>query len=78
MVIIVGLKVLDCSDLVCPLPVARTKKMLNSMDIDEILEVKGDFSEAGQNIKRFVESQGHEVVEFKLEGENYSIKIKKK
>ena len=75
---IVGLKVLDCSDLVCPLPVAKTKKMLNSMEKGEILEVKGDFSKAGENIKRFVESHGHEVVDFKLEGENYSIKIKKK
>ena len=77
MVKIVGLKVLDCSDLVCPLPVAKTKKMLTSMENGEILEVKGDFSEAGENIKRFVESHGHEVVDFKTEGENYSIKIKK-
>ncbi|MBY9002768.1 MAG: sulfurtransferase TusA family protein [Candidatus Lokiarchaeota archaeon] len=78
MVKIVELKVLDCSDLVCPLPVAKTKKMLNSMQNSEILEVKGDFSEAGENIKRFAESHGHKVVEFKLEGENYSIIIKKK
>ncbi len=78
MVKIVELKVLDCSDLVCPLPVAKTKKMLNSMANDEILEVKGDFSEAGENIKRFAESHGHEVVDFKIEGEYYSIKIKKK
>ena len=78
MVKIVVLKVLDCSDLVCPLPVAKTKKMLNSMEKGEILEVKGDFSEAGENIKRFVESHGHEVVDFKLEEDNYSIKIKKK
>jgi len=48
------------------------------MDCGEILEVKGDFSEAGENIKRFVESQGHEVLEFKSEGEDYLIKIKKK
>ena len=78
MVKIVELKVLDCSDLVCPLPVAKTKKMLHSMHNGEILEVKGDFSEAGENIKRFAESHGHKVVEFKLEGENYSIIIKKK
>ncbi|MHA1669454.1 MAG: sulfurtransferase TusA family protein [Promethearchaeota archaeon] len=77
MVKIVGLKVLDCSDLVCPLPVAKTKKMLNSMGNGEILEVNGDFGEAGENIKRFVEKQGHKVVDFKIEGEYYSIKIKK-
>jgi tRNA 2-thiouridine synthesizing protein A len=76
--IITRSKILDCSDLVCPLPVAQTKKMLNSMDCGEILEVKGDFSEAGENIKIFVESQGHEVLEFKSEGEDYLIKIKKK
>jgi TusA-related sulfurtransferase len=76
--IIVGIKILDCSDLVCPLPVAKTKKMLNSMKSGEILKVKGEFSEAGENIKRFVDSQGHEVVDFKLEGEYYSIIIRKK
>ena len=47
------------------------------MENGEILEVKGDFREAGENIKRFVESHGHEVVDFKLEGDYYSIKIKK-
>lgn len=77
MVKIVGLKVLDCSDLVCPLPVAKTKKMLHTMEVGEILEVKGDFSEAGENIKRFVETHGHKVIDFKSEGDYYSIKIKK-
>ena len=71
-------KTLNCTDLVCPLPVAKTKKMLNSMAKDEILEVTGDFGEAGENIKRFVEKNGHKLVDFKLEGENYRILIKKK
>jgi len=48
------------------------------MESGEILEVRGEFSEAGENIKRFVDSQGHEVVDFKLEGEYYSIIIRKK
>jgi len=75
---IAGLNFLDCSDLVCPLPVAKTKKLLNSMKKGELLEVKGDFSEAGENIRRFAETQGHEVVDFKIKGECYVIKIKKK
>jgi len=74
---IAGLKILDCSDLVCPLPVAKTKKILNSMKKGELLEVKGDFSEAGENIRRFVETHGHEVIDFKIQGEIYVIKIKK-
>ena len=70
-------KKLDCSGLVCPQPVAKTKKMLNNMSSGDLLEVSGDFAEAGENIKRFVERHGAKVMEFKVEGENYSIKIQK-
>ena len=45
---------LDCSGLVCPLPVAKTKKMMINMKSGDILEVSGDFWEAGENIKRFI------------------------
>ena len=69
---------LDCSGLVCPQPVAKTKKILNQMNVGEILEVKGDFCEAGENIKRFVEKRGHLVLETKVDGENYYLKIEKK
>jgi len=68
---------LNCNGLVCPLPVARTKKKLNEMKPGEILEVTGDFSESGENIKRYIEKHGDKVLEFKIEGENYYIKIKK-
>ena len=63
--------------LVCPLPVARTKKKLTEMEVEDILEVTGDFSESGENIKRYIEKHGDKVLEFKIEGENYYIKIEK-
>ena len=47
------------------------------METGEILEVTGDFSESGENIKRYIEKHGDKVLEFKIEGENYYIKIKK-
>ncbi len=68
---------LNLEGLVCPLPVARTKKKLNEMQSGEILEVSGDFGESGENIKRYVEKHGDKVLEFKIEGENYYIKIEK-
>jgi len=68
---------LNCNGLVCPLPVARTKRKLNEMDAVDILEVTGDFSESGENIKRYIEKHGDKVLEFKIEGENYYIKIEK-
>jgi len=68
---------LNCSGLVCPLPVARTKKKISEMDSGDILEVTGDFGESGENIKRYVEKHGDSVLEFKIKGEDYYIIIKK-
>lgn len=68
---------LDCSGLVCPIPVAKTKKMMDTMKSGDILAVSGDFCEAGENIKRFAEGHGGKVIEFKAEGDNYHVKIKK-
>ena len=68
---------LDCSGLVCPMPVAKTKRMLNNMNSGDILEVSGDFCEAGENIKRFAESHEGKILEFKSEEENYHMKIEK-
>jgi tRNA 2-thiouridine synthesizing protein A len=68
---------LKLDGLVCPLPVARTKKKIIEMDVGDILEVSGDFAEAGENIKRYIEKHGDAIIEFKIEGEEYYIKIKK-
>jgi len=68
---------LDCSGLVCPQPVAKTKRILNSMGSGDILEVSGDFAEAGENIKRFVEKHGGKILESKIEGDFYYLKIEK-
>jgi len=66
---------LDCSGMVCPIPVARTKKVMQKMKSGDILEVFGDFCEAGENIKRFVENHGGRILESKTEGNNYYIKF---
>ena len=68
---------LDLSGLVCPLPVARTKRKLKEMQSGDILEVKGDFAEAGENIKRYLEKVDDQLLEIKFDGELYSAKIKK-
>ena len=68
---------INLEGLVCPLPVARTKKKLNELNSGDILEVNGDFAEAGENIKRYVESHGDKIIDFRSDGENYFIQIQK-
>lgn len=72
-----NLQKLDCSGLVCPMPVAKTKRQLLEMKNGDILEVTGDYAEAGQNIKRYIEKHGDKLLEFNVEGENYYLKIEK-
>jgi len=47
------------------------------MKSGDILEVSGDFYEAGENIKRYAEKHGAKVIEFSSEGEDYCLKIEK-
>lgn len=68
---------LDCSGLVCPMPVAKTKRRLLEMESGDILEVTGDYAEAGENIKRYLDKREDKIVEYKTEGENYYLKIEK-
>jgi len=68
---------LDCSGLVCPMPVAKTKRQLLEMSCGDILIVTGDYAEAGQNIKRYIEKHQDILLEFKVDGENYYLKIEK-
>ncbi|MFX0035557.1 MAG: sulfurtransferase TusA family protein [Candidatus Hermodarchaeota archaeon] len=68
---------LDCSGLVCPMPVAKTKRQLLEMNSGDILEVTGDYAEAGENIKRYIDKKNDKILEFKIEGDKYYLKIEK-
>ncbi len=62
---------LDCSGLVCPMPVAKTKRQLLEMESGDIIEVTGDFAEAGENIKRYIEKHGDKLLEFKVKNDKF-------
>ena len=75
--IMTNIQKLDCSGLVCPMPVAKTKRQLLGMKSGDILEITGDYAESGQNIKRYIEKHNVKLLDFKVDGENYYIKIEK-
>lgn len=61
----------------CPLPVAFTKRKLEAMAFDQLLEVTGEGELEFDNIQRWVKSQGHEVVQTQKTGSEFKILIKK-
>ncbi|BEQ16373.1 sulfurtransferase-like selenium metabolism protein YedF [Desulfoferula mesophila] len=51
---------LDCKGLACPQPVMRAKELLEK-EAPDSLEVLVDNQAAGQNVQRFLQSQGYEA-----------------
>ncbi|ABR55216.1 SirA family protein [Methanococcus vannielii SB] len=68
---------IDVTGTVCPMPVLKTKKSLDSINFGEELTVTGDYKPALQNIRRFVEERGHTVVFAEENSKGFKIVIKK-
>jgi len=61
----------------CPIPVAFTKRKLESMASGQLLEVVGEGELEFDNIQRWVKNNGHEVVETSKSENEFRIIIKK-
>jgi tRNA 2-thiouridine synthesizing protein A len=69
---------IDVKGKMCPLPVAFTKRKLESMTSGQLLEVTGEGESESENIQRWVKNNGHEVVQvLKVDGE-FKLLIRKK
>lgn len=62
----------------CPMPVAFTKRKLESMTSGQLLEVVGEGELEFDNIQRWVKNNGHDVVEASKSGDEFNILIKKR
>jgi selenium metabolism protein YedF len=66
---------IDCRGLACPQPVLETRKALEEPETEEIL-VLLDNQSSKENVRRFAESQGHQVNVLEDKGV-FEVKIKK-
>jgi len=62
----------------CPMPVAFTKRKLESMVSGQFLEVVGEGELEFDNVQRWVKNNGHEVVESSKSGAEFKVLIKKR
>ncbi len=69
---------LDVKGKMCPLPVAFTKRKLESMASGQLLEVAGEGALEFDNIQRWVTNNGHEVVTATKVDAEFTILIKKR
>ena len=70
-------KELDCTGLSCPLPVLKTKKMIDSMNHGEILKMNSTDPGSKNDITSWIESSGNELLSMDQDGEKLIFFIKK-
>ncbi len=71
-------KTIDVRGLFCPEPVFRTKIAMERLNIGSMLKVIADDPDAEEDIKRWVQRTGHELVSISKEGSNLTFLIRKK
>ncbi len=68
---------MDAVGLFCPEPVFRTKIAIEKMQVGEVLEVRADDPAAEDDISRWVNRNGHELVSLEKNDNVISFTIKK-
>ncbi|MFK5985668.1 MAG: sulfurtransferase TusA family protein [Pseudomonadota bacterium] len=67
----------DARGLNCPLPILRTKKALQGIEADEILELKASDPGSVKDMQSFCSQTGHELLSSSEEQGEYIFYIKK-
>ena len=68
---------LDVKGKMCPMPVAFTKRKLESMASGQLLEVVGEGELEFDNVQRWAKNNGYQVVEYTKSEKEFLIIIKK-
>lgn len=69
--------VLDCKGLLCPMPVVKTKKAINTMAVGEVLEMISTDPGSMPDMQAWAKQTGHKLLEAKDEGNVFRFFIKK-
>lgn len=68
---------LDCSGMMCPMPVVKTAKAIKTMDIGDTLEMISTDAGSMPDMKAWANQTRHELLESHDEGAKFRFLIKK-
>ena len=70
-------KTLDCSGMSCPMPVIKTKKAIDEMEVGEILEMISTDPGAPPDMEAWTKQTQHDLLESHHEDEKFRFLIRK-
>jgi tRNA 2-thiouridine synthesizing protein A len=68
---------LDCSGLACPMPILKTKKAVDSMQIGQILKMIATDPGSTSDMDAWTQKTGHQLVSSEKDGDKFIFYIKK-
>jgi tRNA 2-thiouridine synthesizing protein A len=68
---------LDCSGMACPMPIIKTKKAVDSLQLGQVLKMIATDPGSLSDIDAWTKKTGHELVESEKSGESFIFYIKR-
>ncbi len=70
-------QVLDCSGLSCPMPIIKTKKAIDALQLGQVLQMIATDPGSTSDMEAWTKKTGHELVASSQEGGKFVFFIKK-
>ena len=70
-------KTLDCTGMLCPMPVVKTRKAIKEIEVGEILEMIATDPGAMPDMEAWARQTRHELVSAEEDGEKFIFLIRK-
>lgn len=70
-------KQIDCTGLFCPMPIVKTREAMTHMAVGEILAMFSDDPAADADMRRWVLSTGHDLLQVSRSGALYRFVVRK-
>lgn len=70
-------QVLDCSGLSCPMPILKTKKAMDALQVGQVLKMIATDPGSMSDVDAWTKKTGHELLSAAQEGGKYVFHIKK-
>ena len=64
-------KVLDCSGMLCPVPVVKTSKAIKEIEVGQVLKMIATDPGAPPDMEAWTKNTGHEMLDSHQEGDKY-------
>lgn len=68
---------LDCSGLACPMPILKTKKAIDALQVGQVLKMIATDPGSSSDIEAWSQKTGHELLGSEQDGNKFIFYIKK-